>query len=83
MARLAGGFFPRDQTGSVLAQRDKPNQARVCVTEALDGISVMLWREQGKMRRAAAAFAAVMAVYARDGPLPRSGSLVTEASRIG
>jgi hypothetical protein len=50
------------------------------------GTSVMLWREQGKMRREDAAFGVLRSEpvgYARDGPLPRSGSLATAAWRMG
>jgi hypothetical protein len=50
------------------------------------GTSVMLWREQGKTWREAPGFGVVRAEpvgYARDGPLPRSGSLATAAWRMG
>ena len=67
-------------TGSVFAQRSINVDF---VTEALDRTSVMLWREQGKTRRRAAVCTAVVGCYARDGPLPRTGSLVTAAWRIG
>jgi hypothetical protein len=54
--------------------------------EALGATSVMLWREQGKMWLETAAFGVVRSEpvgYARDGPLPRSGSLATAAWRMG